>query len=185
MLTVNPLLDPSEIRERSTDKLVESLNAEMEYSLLKNKGKYSLVVATFTGKSLFQVGNRQDDAAVSKFDTGLGDSLDESAMQAWYLTEALRNAKKFGYDQNYDAWVFHDRYKSVVTIGSFNSPGDPQIRTLATQFGAKPARHAETGEPIEIGEYFTIPRQPRPGQLPDRSWLFDGRPELMRVPGRK
>ncbi|MCA9065195.1 MAG: hypothetical protein KDA96_19135 [Planctomycetaceae bacterium] len=182
MLTVNPLLDPSELQSRSSDNLLATLNADMEYSLLKNKGKYTLVVASFSGKSLMQIGHTLDSNESGKFEAAFGSNLDESFVQAWSLTEALRSAKKFGYEDDYEAWVFHDRYRSVVTIGSFDSPNDPRLRTLATQFGAKPAKNPRTGEAVEVAEYFTIPRVVEPGKQPDRSWVFEGRPHLMAVP---
>lgn len=181
-LTVNPLLSPEEIKGRTVDPLLTQLNADMDYSLLRNKGRYSLVVATFRGSTVMQVGNQVSDGALAEFEKNFGSSLDQSAMDAWALTESLRNARRHGYDQDFEAWVLHDRHQSVVTIGSFDSPDDPRLRTLATQFGSKARRHPETGEEVQVGEMFTIPRVPAAGQLPDRMWIFDGSPRLMEVP---
>lgn len=154
----------------------------MEYSLLKNTGRYSLVVATFRGTSVMQVGHQVPERAMKQFEDNFGSSLDKSAMDAWALTESLRHATRYGYDQDYDAWVLHDRHQSLVTVGSFDSPDDPRIRTLATRFGAKTRRHPETGEEVQVGEMFTIPRNPGTGQLPDKMWIFDGQCRLMEVP---
>lgn len=184
-VTVNPLLSPEEIRQRTVDKLALALNADMEYSLLKNKSKYSLVIATFSGNSIMQVGNKADSRAMERFEKSFGSNLDQSAMEAWSLTEALRSAKKLGYDQNYEAWVYHDRNKSVVTIGGFDSPQDPRIQTMATQFRAKSGRHPETGEEILTPEIFNSPRQPAAGKLPDKMWVFDANPRLMETPRLK
>ncbi len=184
-VTVNPLLSPEEVRQKSVDKTSLALNADMEYSLLKNKGKYTLVVATFTGNAITQLAGRADAAAMKKFEGSFGSNLDLSAEEAWSLTESLRNAKKIGYDQNYEAWLFHDRNKSVVTVGSFDSPGDPRIQTLATMFRAKPGRHPVTGEEMMTPEIFNSPRRPLPGKPIDRMWIFDADPHLMEVPRMK
>jgi hypothetical protein len=184
-VTVNPMLSPEELREKTVDKLVLVLNADMEYSLLKNKARYTLVIATFTGNSIMQVGNKADSKAMERFEKSFGSNLDHSGMEAWSLTEALRSAQKLGYDQNYEAWVYHDRNKSVVTIGGFDSPNDPRIQTVATQFRAKAGHHPETGEQTLTPEVFSSPKQPAAGRLPDKMWVFDANPRLMEVPRLK
>ena len=45
--------------------------------------------------------------------------LAEAAKKADTLTKALRM-------KGYEAYQFHDRYKSIVTVGSFSSIGTPQ-----------------------------------------------------------
>ena len=185
-VTVNPLLSPEEVRERTVEKhdrdLTIALNSDSDYSLLKNRGRYTLVIATFAGNSIMQVGNRTDRDAMSRFTKSLGSNLDESAREAWALTEALRNATKAGYDQNYEAWVYHDRNKSYVTIGEFDSKGDPRIQTLATQFRAKAGRNPATGEDSMNPELFTVPRKTSAGSPVDKMWIFDGTPRIMEVP---
>ena len=51
--------------------------------------------------------------------------------------------------KGYEVYQFHDRYSSIVTIGSFKSPGralpngqlelDPEIQKIIDTFKAKPA----------------------------------------------
>lgn len=184
-VTVNPILSPEEVKSRTVDKLMLALNQDMEYSLLKNKGRYSLVVATFAGNSIMQVGNQVDSKAMARFEKSFGSNLDATAHEAWSLTEALRNAKKVGYDQDYEAWVFHDRNKSYVTVGSFNDRDDPRIRALAAQFRGKPNTVAQ-GDPKNVkAEFFTIPKNPKSGQLPDKMWIFDPSPRVMEIPHPK
>lgn len=184
-VTVNPMLSPEEVKSRTVDKLMLALNHDMEYSLLKNKGRYTLVVATFHGKSIAQVGNQVDSKNMAKFENNFGSNLDKSGMDAWSLTEALRDAKKLGYDQNYEAYVFHDRNKSYVTVGSFDDRNDPRIRALAMQFRGKPTTNAPNDPNTVTAEFFTIPKSPKPGQLPDRYWIFDPNPRVMEVPRTK
>jgi hypothetical protein len=180
-LTVNPLYEGT-VRDAEEDDMIVELNSGQKFSLLQNKAKYSLVVATFKGSSVMQVGNEKSSKALGFFEKNFGKSLDDCAMNAFLLTEKMRNAKKYGYDTNFDAWVYHDKYQSLVLVGSFNSKDDPEIRILATKFGGKMIRHPRTGEDVLTGETFTVPKIPKANQLPDYSWLFDVKPRLMEVP---
>lgn len=179
-LTTNPLMPASEVKSRSMDPLIRQLNANMEYSLFRNKGRYSLRVATFKGSAIVQVGNRVNEKAQKNFDKIFGSNLDEAGTKAWELTEALRSASKLGFERNYDAWVFHDRYESYVTIGSFNTPDDPRIAVLAKQFKGKNRTHE--GQEVLTAEVFTIPRNVPIGEQPDKFWMFDVTPKLVEVP---
>jgi hypothetical protein len=180
-LTVNPLWE-GEIRDDAAQRFLIDLNAGQKFSLLQNKAKYTLVIATFQGGSVMQVGNSVSSEAMVDFDRHFGKYLDACAEDAMELVEKMRNAKKFGYERNYDAWVFHDKYKSVVTIGSFNSKDDPQIKALATQFSAKTVRHPQTGNDVSAAEFFTIPRLTRANQTPEKQWVFDPNPKIMEIP---
>ncbi|MEZ6123162.1 MAG: hypothetical protein R3C49_08320 [Planctomycetaceae bacterium] len=179
-MTTNPLMPASEIKQRTSDPLVKKLNAGEEYSLLNNKGKYTLRIATFRGNSIVQVGNQVSEKASQHFERFFGSSLDESGERAWELTRALRSAEKLGYEQNYEAWLYHDRFESIVTVGSFDSEHDPRIAEIARRFAAKTREHE--GKDVPIAELFTIPRHLKANTPPDKMWVFDARPKLMRVP---
>ncbi len=180
-MTANPLYE-GEIRDEEKDSFMVELNAGQKYSLLQNKNRYSLVVATFHGGSVVQVNGTDSSRALGFFERHFGKSLDECAQRAMDLTEKMRTATKYGYDADIEAWVLHDRYKSVVTVGSFDSRDDPRIRPLINQFCGKPTRNPRTGEDVLVGESFSIPRITKPGQLPQDSWVFDGTPEIIEVP---
>ena len=179
-MTVNPLMDADDVKRNSMDPLVKRLNSDMEYSLLKNKGKYTLRIATFEGNSVVQMSYQQGGKAQQHFDKMMGNGLDTAGDKAWELTEVLRSAKKFGYDRNYDAYIFHDRYKSVVTVGSFDSPSDPRIAQLAEEFRGK--QRIYEGNEVLTAEVFTIPKNLKPGVPPEKMWMFDVRPKLEEVP---
>ena len=179
-MTTNPLMPASEVKQRTSDPLVKKLNSGDDYSLLKNPGKYTLRIATFRGNSIVQVGNQVSQKASDHFERFFGSSLDESGERAWELSRALRSARKLGYEQDYEAWLFHDRFESIVTVGSFDSEHDPRIAELAKRFAAKDRRHE--GQDVPISELFTIPRQLKANTPPDKMWVFDARPKLMRVP---
>ena len=180
-LTVNPLLSAQEILSRKSDPLLAKLNAGMDHSLLNNPGKYTLVIKTISGKSITKLANSSFANAVSRFDSGFKNSLDDAAQSAWELTQAMRNARELGYPADYEAYVFHDRFRSIVTVGSFESPQDPRIVQLARFFEGKIKQNPQTGQRFLAGELFTIPRKPQLDK-PHKSWVFDPRPQIMKVP---
>ncbi|MFK7779434.1 MAG: hypothetical protein QM501_15120 [Gimesia sp.] len=182
-LTINPQLSPQEVANRKQDPLIAKLNSGIEYSLLKNKGKYSLVIASFYGNSVTKT-------ATSRFQNAsqtlkIGKSLDRAAENAWRLAKALRNAKSYGfpagYERDIDAYVLHEKYRSVVTVGSFDAPDDPRIAAYAKLFGSKMKAHPKTNVESMTAEYFFIPGK-TPQSPPMASWVFDPKPILIRVP---
>lgn len=178
--TVNPLLSPEEARARRRDPLLLKLNAGMEYSLLDNPGKYTLVVASFYGKSVTSISESKFRELAEKFN--VSSALDEAMFSAWELAHTLRKARAHGYDRDFDAYVFHDRYQSIVTIGAFDSPDDPRIAHLRQLFGAKMKTIAKTGQDALLAEVLTIPRQVPEGVVPEKSWVFDPYPKVVPVP---
>jgi hypothetical protein len=174
-LTVNPLLSPEEARQKKKDPLLVKLNSGNEYSLMQNKGKYTLVVASFEGKSVMQVANTKWKDVDKTFT--VSNSLDEAAYSAWELCKSLRL-----HERKYDAYVWHDKYSSIVTVGSFNSPDDPRIAEMIKLFGAKLKPHPQTGQDVLVAETLTIPFKTAPGTLPDKRWMFDPQPKVIEVP---
>ncbi len=174
-LSINPMLAPEEVASRKRDSLLLKLNAGSEYSIMENKGKYTLVIATFTGKSQTEVGNSKIKKAIEEFEvTG---SLDDAGSRAWKVAKMLREGMIDGRNKGkkYDAFVFHDRYKSVVTVGSFDSKTDPRITQFVDVFGAKTIA-GPNGKPLLAGEGIVIP-----GNVPDPV-IFDPKPKLIDVP---
>lgn len=182
MLTVNPKSNANDVRSRTLDPVVKRLNSDDEFSLLRNRGRYTLRIATFEGSSITQVGGRASEKAKSFFENSFGSSLEESGEKAWELCHALRQATKFDYERNYEAWVFHDRSKSYVTVGSFRDPNDPAIVELAKRFAPKPDQHE--GRDVTFAETVAIPRFVPEGSQPERLWVLDMKPTLIKVPGR-
>jgi hypothetical protein len=101
--------------------------------------------------------------------------LAEAAEKAEKLTEALRM-------KDYDAYVFHDRYASIVTVGSFDSVGshradgrielNPKIHAIMKTFGVdqKSALNNPRGV-IKPKTLVGIPfdPQPLPVEVPKKS----------------
>ncbi len=186
-LTVNPILSPEEVAQRQEDPLIARLNAGSDYSLLQNNGKYTVVVASFYGQANIQSGDKADRLEKDFKVTGFLDSAADSAFQ---LCKALRQGNfNTQSDPNqapqlrkYDAYVFHDRHRSLVTVGSFDSAHDPEIKKLADTFRAKPRPVGNGKGTVLAAEILTIPAVVKdPAQMQKR-WWFDPQPTLMEVP---
>ncbi|TWT88289.1 hypothetical protein Mal64_17680 [Pseudobythopirellula maris] len=123
-MTRNPLLPKEYFVPKGVDKFVAKMNKGMKHSLLKADGKYTIKVATFRGRGVLQ------GASGGMSEQDQDDSLVEAAENAHLLCEAMR-------DKGWEAYEFHDRQQSYVTVGSFDTvdkqaAGTPidQIRSL-------------------------------------------------------
>lgn len=183
-MTVNPLISPEELAtmERKRDPLIKKLNSGSEYSLLKNPGKYTLIVASFKGKSAgvaMSASEEEVNRKVNKFDRKLETevSLDKAGYEAWSMAKVMRG-------QNQEAWVYHDRDRSVVTLGSFETPEDPKLLRLAQKMQARYITDPKTGRQQLTCEMVSIPGKD-PSQPPEKFWLVDPNPLIMPVPKLK
>ncbi len=186
MLTINPIYS-GEIQNKKLDDVIVDLNNDTPFTLLENPGKFTLHVATFAGGSVMQVGNQSSTKAMALFEQNFGSNLDDCAKDAMELAEALRTASKHGYDKNYEAWVFHDHYRSIVTVGSFSSKQDPRIEPLVRLFGGR-AGTAESRIVTDDGiipATFTLPQKPTLQNPLKKQWYFDAQPRIMTVPTAK
>jgi hypothetical protein len=177
-MTTNPLLTDEELSVRRRDPFIIKLNTGSEFSLLSNRGRYTIVIATFQGRSYPQLGKEKTDE--HKFSLN-NSPLSDAAERAWELCSALRHARSLGYDQEFETFVYHDRYSSIVTVGSFDSKDDPRIAQLQNFFGAKVPYIKTDGTPAIGAEAFTVPHHPRPNETV-QTWIFDPYPELIEVP---
>lgn len=133
-VTRNPLLPQEYFTPGGLDPLVEKMNRNVQYSLLKNPGRYTVRVATFRGSTTMKL----DEIERGNKGRPTG-KLEEAAIKAHELTTALRR-------QGVEAYEFHDRYESIVTVGSFASCGsprpdgkteiDPRIHRIMQSYGA-------------------------------------------------
>lgn len=177
-LAVNPLLSLEEIAARRKDPLLLKLNAGGDNSIMENKGKYTLVVASFKGRHQAQVGESGYRQALDSFQ--ISGTLDNAAERAWKVARILRDGPQEGTQKGrrFEAFVFHDRYQSVVTIGSFSSPQDPAIQQIRQLFEAKVHR-GTNGKSFTTGESLMVPGNP------PETVVFDPVPRLMEVPKLK
>jgi hypothetical protein len=134
----NPLL-PREYFTPGIDPEVAKWNRGLDESLLKCPGKYTIRVATFRGKSTL-VGNDdlENSTPKSRF-AKADDPLVIAGENAHKLTVALRSV-------GWEAYEFHDRHESYVTVGSFDemqdlgdgryAPATREAQIIVNVFGA-------------------------------------------------
>jgi hypothetical protein len=133
-LTRNPLLPREYFVPKGVDDFVAKMNRGVQHSLLDCQGQYTVKVATFRGKSILQTSAAETDKSKSMWGWNKKERdnpLVEAAENAHLLTEELRA-------HGWEAFEFHDRTESVVTIGSFAESGQltPEIRRIVETFGA-------------------------------------------------
>ena len=185
-LTINPLLKPSDVVRFKVDDVVRSLNSGIDYPLAKVKHKYSLKIATFTGKSAIPIGSSRFSGRESNFDKSILDngsfSLARAGEDATQLTYALRQnngiTRSLGRDR-FESYVYHDRFQSYVAVGGFDSPNDPEIKRLADIFMAK--YELEDGEYKMKCKSLMLPSRDV-NSLPIQTWAFDPVPEIVEIP---
>lgn len=170
-ITTNPLLPDEYFVPPGIDPLVEEINKPVKYSLLDCPGRYSCRVARFTGAALV---DPLDIRAVEEGRGKLPSRLAEAAELAHKLTMSLRA-------EGIEAYEFHDRYSSIVTVGSFDwvwktdeqgrtvlNPAVEEViktfgmaQTAALQPGATAQARSKDGIPFDI--------VPVPIEVPRRS----------------
>jgi hypothetical protein len=146
----NPLLPPEYFVPKGIDKLVVEMNRNVTHSLLDCPKKYTVKVATFSGHAVILDKKRQEAIDRGEMPKSY---LEEAAKSAHLLTEALRK-------RGYEAYEFHDRASSIVTVGSFDNVGtkrddgkieiNPTIHKIMRAFGAE--TKMEPGQAPKVGQ---------------------------------
>jgi hypothetical protein len=175
-MTRNPMLPAEELARKHRDPLIVKLNSNVDHSLFENKGKYTLIVASFYGQSMVKPAKfEQFDRMLSnKSKSRAGLNLDNAARESWELMTTMRN-------QGIEAFVYHERFRSIVTVGAFKSPNDPEIARHVENFRAKQKLNPETKQMALVGESIQIPGK-RKGDRPLKAWTMDPAPQLLEVP---
>jgi hypothetical protein len=138
-LTRNPMLPKEYFVPQGVDSEVAKWNEGVEHSLMKCPGKYSIRVATFRGRSTFESYDAKQTRKSNKSKKKL-EPLEEAAHNAHEMTIALRA-------KGWEAYEFHDRQESYVTVGSFDAGtqlpdgrielSDREAQIIAMTFGAR------------------------------------------------
>lgn len=190
-LTINPMLSAEEASQQKIDPLLIRLNASRRDSLLSNQGKYTMVVASFRGKSQLVSKSNDDAFAVSR-------TLDDAGHQAEVLCHALRE-QKLHHGRNFDAFVWHDRDRSLVCVGSFTSDKDVLIPRTFEYFSERKQLNAQTQIEVVMPQCLLVPEPEKDNwtfpklskaltrgrnvdPLPKHTFAFDPKPQLMLVP---
>lgn len=178
-VTTNPLLPSDFFAPKGIDEAIVALNQGVPHSLLDCPGKFTVQVATFKGNVVI----KQDEIKAIENGKEMRSELAVAAQKADALCKALRL-------KGYEAYQFHDRFASIVTVGSFNSVGtprpdgrteiDPDVHRIMKTFGAEQTTLPGQASPVTplktlIGIPFDI--QPIPVQVPKRPASFAFRRE--------
>ena len=166
-VTRNPLLPKEFFAPNGIDKFVYDLNKDWEYSLVHCKGQYTVRVATFQGHVII------DQRQIDEIDRGkesMESRLAAAAAKADKLTKAMRA-------QGIEAYQFHDRNESIVTVGSFESGGahiDAMKRVMG-EFQSKEVRMPNGTSRVQPKVIAGIPcgGQPFPIEVPRYSVSSD------------
>jgi hypothetical protein len=170
-VTRNPLLPDEYFAPQGLDKFVIELNEDVEYSLLKNRGVYTVRIASFQGDTTMKL----DEIEEKERSSVKHSKLEQGAINAHKIVMALR-------EQGVDAYEFHDRHESIVTVGSFESIGepredgrieiDPRVKAVMDRFGAKqlqlPGQYATGLSPQKVAG-ISLDIQPTPVKVPRQS----------------
>ena len=171
MITTNPLLGKDYFVPQRLDPLVIEANEGVEHCLLDCPGKYTVQVATFRGRAII---DQREITAIQSGRKKMKSELVEAAEDAHKLTEALRQ-------KGHEAYEFHDRYASIVTVGSFDwvsrrlpdgrSEINPAVQAVIDRFGPTQTPFGgQTGglaQQTLVGIPFDL--QPKPVHVPKRS----------------
>jgi hypothetical protein len=110
------------------DPFIVKLNDGRPYSLLKTTKKWTLAVKSFSAP-VHYVSKDEDASMVRRIGFSKdAEVLKAGAEQAEALAKALREMKgRGGEPLNLEAYVLHTRTASLVTVGQYDSPNDPEL----------------------------------------------------------
>jgi hypothetical protein len=114
-ITRNPLLPEEYFNAKGLDPFLVEINQNLEHSLLHCQGNFTVRVATFRGVDTMKPAEFERLTTERKGDA----KIDQAAMKATALCAALRA-------RGIEAYEFHDRTESIVTVGSFSDYGQPR-----------------------------------------------------------
>jgi hypothetical protein len=133
-VTRNPMLPEDYFEAPLVDSFVSQLNESFQdYNLLDCDGKFTVIVKTFSGSNT--IANSKQEKSF----TPNVKRLDRMATDAAMMVKELRK-------KGVEAYQFHDRERSLVTVGSFDVLGrelpnggfryNPQILQTMREFSA-------------------------------------------------
>ncbi len=167
-VTRNPLLPEEYFNSGELDELVLEMNKDVQFSLLDAPGDYTVRIATFRGEETMDL----EEIERLSGSRGASGKLAEAAVKAHRVTTALRR-------RGVEAYEFHDRHESIVTVGSFASTGrplrngaveiNPAIHQVMNQFRAReevlPGGGAAGLVPVSV-DGISLDVQPLPMKVP-------------------
>jgi hypothetical protein len=125
------------------DKVVKSLNAGESFSISQCRKPWTLAVASYQGLAALQSRSAPSSVFSNLLGGDGGERLNACGLNAHNFAEALR---KLGFE----AYVYHTRYRSVVSVGGFDAVDDPRLAEMRRVFM----------ERLRIGAEYQDPRKP-------------------------
>jgi hypothetical protein len=134
----NPTV-PVQREPEKPDKFLKELNSNESYSLLNCRKPWTLAVRDFQGAQMIQQPSEPSSFMEKlKLDDKTSERLNAAALQAHEVARVLRQ-------MHFDAYVLHTRHMSLVTIGGFDSPNDPQISQAQRQLAQIKSLNSNAG----------------------------------------
>lgn len=128
------------IQRPIADEFLMRLNSGDSYSLIhKTKKTYTLLVQSYgTDTTIVRPGTMAppDDK---------GERLERAAQQANTAVRVLRVYKP----TSFEAYVLHTRYYSVVCVGQYDSPDDPQLKANREALAGLEFKEGKTGRVLD------------------------------------
>ena len=122
--TTNPFVPAEDLFQRIPDVMIASMN-DGPHNIRHCQGRYTLPIANFSGRSTFDPDNDQRFKGMMGSKSPLATAADDAERLAEALSKD-KDIQKLGVQP----YVYHDRYSSRVTIGSFNAPDDPTAQKV-------------------------------------------------------
>jgi hypothetical protein len=134
------------------------LNEKEKYSIFTCPKPWTLVVAKFAPPTDVQASPTGSvvQAGVGVPAQNLGKGLEAAAETARQVADLLRDGGK-----GYDAYVFHTRQYSLVTVGAFDGRYDPKMEQAWTIL-------KDFAESQQTGPFSLLLKMPLPMQIPGR-----------------
>lgn len=110
------------------DPFIYKLNEGRPYSLLNTTKRWTIAVKSFSAPVHYSTKDEEKPAMRLFGGSKDADVLKAGAEQAEALAKALREMKdRSGAPMNIEAYVLHTRTASLVTVGQYDSPTDPDL----------------------------------------------------------
>jgi hypothetical protein len=140
MVVPNPTIPQPKKEVAKVDPLWKKLNAYEPRSLYKCPKNWTLAVQEFRGAHAIQTAS-QSSGFLEKLGLGdhAGQQLDNAAKMAENVCDMFR---KLGFK----SYVLHTRFNSVVTVGEFDGPNDPELLRTQEKLAHMSFKNGTTGE---------------------------------------
>jgi hypothetical protein len=119
------------VENNKPDPFLKKLNAGERYSIFHCKKPWTLAIAAYQGLSVVAPASKDPSFWRKLFGESGGEMLEASGQNAHNLAEVLRT-------KGFEAYVFHTRRGSIVTVGGFDRSDDPRMgevqRAITTGF---------------------------------------------------